>query len=311
MTKQTIWKRLLVSAALTGALFLVGCNLSFGPHVLHAKDDEELPILIGRVHISGSAEPGGVLTVDARELQGEGTVSLDWLRTSSEKTVVVDLGLTYRVESTDVDMEISVRASRAGYSGFIYSEPVVPIPSAITKAYTLGETGPGGGTIFYHDPSGFALANANSSTRITHYLEFAHDCFSDRFKNIQWQSNGYMDIKDTHLGSQENSVLKSIEGRRNTILILSILDDQAPAAYLAANYHWVAANGETFSDWFLPSILGLEHIHECEPLSDGVYWSSSQYDSQRAWTLYITGGKPYRVYRPKSEKHSILPVRAF
>jgi len=307
MTKKTIWKKLLVSAACAVVLLLAGCNLSFGV----GKDDEDLPALTGRVYINGDAKPGKELTVDTGELQGEGTVSLYWLRTSSEKTVEVGMGPTYIVKSTDVDMQISVRASRAGHSGFIYSEPKVPTPPAITKEYTEGDTGPGGGKIFYRDLEGFALTNANSSTRIAHYLEFAHDCFSDSFKNIQWQSNGYTDIKGTNRGSQENSVLKSIEGRRNTILILSILDDQAPAAYVAANYQGVADDGKIFSDWFLPSITGLEHIHKCQALDDGVYWSSSQYDLKNAWALEIKEGTPKRVDKPKSEQHSILPVRAF
>jgi len=307
MTKQTIWKRLLVSVGLAGALFLLGCNVSFGSHPLN--EDEDMPTLIGRVHINGIAEPGKVLTADARELQGEGTVKLEWLRTSIEKTVILWVGVEYTVVSGDVDTVIRVRASRTGYSGFIYSEASMPIPAATNREYNVGETGPAGGSIIYRDLSGFSLTIANAPIRPSHYLELSKDSFA----NMKWESTstGFTTISGTKQGTWENSVLKSAEGKRNTTFIRTILGKNSPAAHTAATYPGTGANGEIFSDWFLPSIIELQLIYEGNHLSDGVYWSSTQDDTDHAWALEIAGGISTRRSMLKSEANSVVPLRAF
>ena len=108
------------------------------------------------------------------------------------------------------------------------------------SSYNIGDTGPGGGKIFYYNTGGFRVyANADDRTgTICHYLEAAP---ANQGRNIMWISlgKGTTDVPGT---ATEIGM-----GRKNTDLILAA-EPAAPAALACRNY-----SGGGKNDWFLPS----------------------------------------------------------
>jgi len=181
--------------------------------------------------------------------------------------------------------------------------------------YELGDTGPGGGKIFYVSAEGFTMTDNNSTA---HYLEAAS---ADMATTLAWASSafippnyggtgGWADITDTatEIGT----------GRKNTALILTT-DTNAPTAKACNDY---SNGGKT--DWFLPSLAELYYLYEnrtsvgnLKMTEDSVnyihiYWSSSQDgdDSSAAWVQYFSDGRQGYSYG-KNDTYSVRAVRAF
>ena len=134
-----------------------------------------------------------------------------------------------------------------------------------------GQTGAGGGVIFYYSEDGFELVGYPGTY---HYLEAAPNDVGTR----QWQSSaGDIEGTGTAMGT----------GRRNTAIIHAH-DDTTLAASACAELN---TGGRT--DWFLPSRDELFELYkywdsDSRPIkfnlnSSGWYWSSSQVDINTAW----------------------------
>jgi uncharacterized repeat protein (TIGR02543 family) len=148
------------------------------------------------------------------------------------------------------------------------------------RPYELGETGPGGGKIFFRHETGFNHYTGTGYTSLLcHYLEAAP---ANMPSNLRWasSSNENKDIKDTQTAIGT--------GRKNTLLILAA-DAAAPAARACNGY---INNGK--NDWFLPSRDELNQLYTNKAfvsnLGTSFYWSSSQDDAYRAWNLNPQGG---------------------
>jgi hypothetical protein len=173
------------------------------------------------------------------------------------------------------------------------------------KVYAVGETGPGGGKVFYKDEAGFLNTYTNTICR---YLEAAPDDAGNgtRFAWAKYGTEAYDNVTGTsaYIGA----------GRMNTALILAT-DETAPAALACINYR---GGGKT--DWFLPSIDELEAI-----ISSGVvpnvdfdeqtekycYWSSTQNKTSddSAYYYHLKEGK-IRSNNKDFINHA-RPIRAF
>jgi len=170
--------------------------------------------------------------------------------------------------------------------------------------YKVGDTGPGGGIIFYVSKTGFTMTDNN---QLCHYLEAAP---SDQLTTLAWASTSYtttgIDGTEFEIGT----------GRKNTALILAT-DVNAPAAKACKDY-----TGGSKTDWFLPSKDELKLMYEnlaqkglggfkTDEGANGthVYWSSSQYNDIDAWPQSFSGGGQYDVY--KTDPYSVRAVRAF
>jgi uncharacterized protein YgiM (DUF1202 family) len=57
------------------------------------------------------------------------------------------------------------------YSGWVNSNFLSRTKEDALKKYNIGDTGPGGGIVFYHSPSGFNVIQADGSSKLCHYLE--------------------------------------------------------------------------------------------------------------------------------------------
>ncbi|MDR0584510.1 MAG: hypothetical protein LBG57_09210 [Treponema sp.] len=155
-----------------------------------------------------------------------------------------------------------------------------------STSYSVGDTGPGGGKIFYVSPAGF------TSNGVTcHYLEAT---VSD-LGPAEWGANG------TAIGT----------GYTNTQTIITALSSGTPesgrAAQLAAAY-----NGGGFTDWFLPSQDELQELYQSglTGLSPSI-WSSTE-DSVNQGRSCGDVGSGFSAWDDlKTTSLGFRPIRAF
>ena len=186
--------------------------------------------------------------------------------------------------------------SYSAYAGPVITPGTVIIPGdsscpkkPLTINYKVGDIGPGGGWIFFVDK--------DDQYPCLTYLEAAP---TDTGAVEVWCDKFNTSIPATG-GWAGNAVGK---GQANTTAMLGVCTSGAANAadlYLTA----------TKSDWFLPS-LGELMLMYTNLLQAGVggfatptYWSSSEYDSDIAWTQgFVNGNQDYNT------KDVALPVRA-
>jgi len=181
-------------------------------------------------------------------------------------------------------------ASNSANSGVV----TAVFPPAIT--YALGDTGPGGGKVFYYSAEGFTMKDNN---QVCHYLEAAPSDSGTR----QWASPTYESTSINGTASEMGT------GRKNTAIILAV-DVYAPAAQACKDY-----NGGGRADWFLPSFKELEQLYSNKSFVDnmgtGYYWSSWEYLLDSAWRLNFSDGTWNYSTAYKNTRNSVRAVRAF
>lgn len=165
-------------------------------------------------------------------------------------------------------------------------------PSTGAITYTVGDTGPGGGLIFF-----VGLKNEYPGFM---YLEAAP---SDIPGTFLWCSDSSHSI--SAVSGPEAWVVG--RGQVNTNTMLSACSSGAANAA-----HAYTNNGK--SDWFLPSRDELKlmytNIHSSSVFTSGDYWSSSQNDVNFAWVQhFVTDGNAWAT--DKSFARYVRPVRAF
>ena len=171
--------------------------------------------------------------------------------------------------------------------------------------YNLGDIGPGGGNIFYRTATGFTMTDDNTTA---HYLEAAP---ADIATGLEWASSAFL---PPDFGGTGNYVdITGTEtaigtGRKNTVLILAT-DANAPAAKACNDY---SNGGKT--DWFLPSKDELNQLYvnrtSVGSTKNDFYFSSSQYNSEYAWSLRFVSGNQSGFSKYGSNS-VVRAVRAF
>jgi len=150
-------------------------------------------------------------------------------------------------------------------------------------SYSIGDTGPGGGIIFYdkgNDSDGWRYLEA---APVNHATE------------VTWSSTNVDVTKAT--GTAIGT------GKANTAAIIAAhsSDTTSNNAAKAA----VAYTGGGKTDWFLPSKDELNEMHKAKThlgiSQQGYFWSSSQYSIDTAWiqTFGMGAADGYRVYSNK------------
>jgi hypothetical protein len=170
----------------------------------------------------------------------------------------------------------------------------------------VGDTGPGGGTIFYISPT--AINSASGISSGGRYLEVAP---------INW--SGLSVESTTAWAKAATSVTGTLSaigaGAENTRLINSALTTNSVAAKVAADLTF-----GTKSDWFLPSTLELKEMYDAlyapslaGNLSIRNYWSSTQDPTlnSRADTYWFGDGGLVSPTDKLGTAITLRPIRAY
>ena len=172
--------------------------------------------------------------------------------------------------------------------------------------YTVGQTGPGGGKIFYSNASGFTCGVTYSSTCT--YLEVALN-FNDR--RLNWSSPA---LQNTSTLNSTGTAIGT--GQRNTALVVAAGATDSTTSAIAFTDQYVAPNGT--SDWFLASkdeMIALSDASvakslgafELIPTSD--HWTSSQSSTNNmVWYVRSNTGHLQEYY--KNQNNLLVPIRA-
>ena len=166
--------------------------------------------------------------------------------------------------------------------------------SGATK-YEIGDTGPGGGKIFYYSEAGFTMTDNN---QLCHYLEAAPENMSDK---LPWNAQGT---------SAVNTGEAIGTGRKNTANSISISSHHR-AATACRDYR----GPNNLTDWFLPSKDELNELYKNRvsldvPDSLTRYWSSSGGIVTQAWSQSFLRGQGESSSQSTSFKNLQLLVRA-
>ena len=220
----------------------------------------------------------------------------------------------------------------------------------IIPSYNLGDTGPGGGLIYYADLSGFSCGTTYSSTGspaggLCHYLEVAPYGWNggdDPAKVWAVGGNQSLDISeitnDANSAIPYNNALGVGLGYKNSIAIVT-----QNGAYNASSNNYAAGaarayTGGSKSDWYLPTTAELNLLCQwdygvarsvttlCTPgggirnsatfgagsagISVAYYLSSSEQQWNFAWLQLLDAGRNQSVVG-KGSAMSVRPIRAF
>jgi len=203
------------------------------------------------------------------------------------------------VTSTEETYYIRVRpySSNSGAYQIGFNTSIVP-PGA---PYQIGDTGPGGGKIFYYSGTGFIMTDTNERC---YYLEVA-----PTYKSCAWTTASFASTRINNLGTTIGT------GRRNTALIIATNPGYIsfPAADFCKNY-----TGGDKTDWFLPSKDELNQLYVNRAavsfMGTVTYLSSSQFGDTSVWgqdfsaatEIYSQSG-----YGTLTPSYYVRPVRAF
>lgn len=187
------------------------------------------------------------------------------------------------------------------------STTTIPRTCAQGGVCAVGETGPGGGKVFYVASSLFSAPGTTCSAACR-YLEAAPDGWNGSVDPIRFWSEG---ISNWNTALATPTLFTIGSGLTNSLSIIAQgnSDPAVSAASLARSY---AGGGLT--DWYLPSHDELNEMYLAR-LSVGVfsandyYWSSTESPSNGAWSLRFQNFDLDSV--SKSADFGVRPVRAF
>jgi len=191
-------------------------------------------------------------------------------------------------------------------------------PCAEGGTCVVGDTGPGGGKVFYVAGSNFTSTGSDCNTACR-YLEVAPDAGEVA---RSWATDVNNNRATTVSGADATAIGS---GYQNSVDIQNRSGNVAASA--AAVYALGYTNNST-SDWHLPSKVELNELCKyartqstgntsvaCANsgslrtgFSSGAYWSSSEYSSTAAWAYHFVW---YEESADKSTSNRVRPVRAF
>jgi hypothetical protein len=203
---------------------------------------------------------------------------------------------------------------RTGAAPVVTSTSQVALTCATGGTCVVGDTGPGGGKVFYVATAAFECGPARAST--CKYLEAAPSGWntgSDPQRTWAKTSESVTAVNNP-TAPQTATAIAIGWGYRNTrAIILQGNTDTATSAAALADSYAVTVSGVLIDDWYLPSKDELNELYLVQTTVGGlaadVYWSSSEQGDSSAWYHGFNGGsqsdgsKFYTLY--------IRPVRAF
>ena len=220
--------------------------------------------------------------------------------------------------------------SAAGYATRTFTLTVT------AGVYTVGQTGPGGGKIFYVAATPFACGPTRAVTCT--YLEAAPSGWNTGIEPTRsWANSTNQGTLVGSSGSPETATATAIGwGYRNTraIILQGNTDTATSAAALADSYTATVTGGAVYDDWFLPSKDELNQMCKWQRglgwISDATvcgnsgginsgmgaagfqpdgYWSSTEVVNDFAVFQYFDAGN--QDVNQKSSSLYVRPIRAF
>jgi hypothetical protein len=220
--------------------------------------------------------------------------------------------------------------SAAGYATRTFTLTVT------AGVYTVGQTGPGGGKIFYVAATPFACGPTRAVTCT--YLEAAPSGWNTGIEPTRrWANSTNQSTLVGSSGSPETATATAIGwGYRNTraIILQGNTDTATSAAALADSYTATVTGGAVYDDWFLPSKDELNQMCKWQRglgwISDATvcgnsgeinsgmgaagfqpdgYWSSTEVVNDFAVFQYFDAGS--QDITQKSSSLYVRPIRAF
>ena len=171
-----------------------------------------------------------------------------------------------------------------------------------TGTCVVGNTGPGGGIVFYVN---------EAATTGARYMEAALSGWNTGADPaLEWGVNtGGVDCSTLNIAGAVGTAIGT--GRDNTNAITTACTAaQAPAAWAARNY---TGGGLATGSWFLPSQDELNQLYTQRAVvggfAAGIYWSSSQNGAPGAWAQFFDNG--LQRFVNKVGTLDVRPVRAF
>jgi hypothetical protein len=218
------------------------------------------------------------------------------------------VGTTYTISYTALDLPIaSATVTLTGTTC-----------DGSTFTCQVGDTGPGGGKIFYVAPTTFTQLGATGLMCQTacKYLEAAPSSwFEGGEPTRSWATNANNNRTTTvpAPGAQQTAIGTGYQNS-NAIVAQTGNVYATSAAVLARTYR-----GNGLTDWYLPSKDELEPLYVQRAIIGGIsdarnYWSSTESNSVRAWYLYTAYSNQESVSNTALKNDSTLyvrPIRAF
>ena len=194
----------------------------------------------------------------------------------------------------------------------------VTIESAVPSVtfYNLGDTGPGGGKIFYYSAAGFNCGPTLAAT--CNYLEAAPSLWNGGAGDpvAKW-ANNTSQVVGTYGGSTETATAIAIgSGYRNTLAIIRAGNSDIGVAAALADSHTVTVGGVTFTDWYLPSLNELIEMYGERSRIGGFatssefYWTSTEVVFDQARRVFFGNGS-WGTPAGKGASIYLRPIRAF
>jgi hypothetical protein len=192
--------------------------------------------------------------------------------------------------------------------------------ASFAPAYNLGQTGPGGGTVFYVDANGFTETGSPCGSSC-HYLEFAPNTWNGGSSDpsVLWSSDQSHVAMENDSQGQDGTFNQAFGmGFKNTQDMLTsnpltgYVADSSEAAYLVSRY---AGTDSSAGKWFLPSYMEARAMLQSSVANSGGFSPNgfgNCCDVGRYWTSWMIRIDANVGVRGKSE--TILqarPIRAF
>ena len=295
--------------------------------VTSGGDTKTVTFAVGnRAGILWDTATAGLIKLTVQETLTPGTY-YDTITVTDNFSQSTNLPITFTVSKADTitvtagaaTTQVYNKAQASSLPAFSITGLVASDTGTVTRKYTgvdwtktcaqgggceVGDTGPGGGTIFYISPT--AINSATGVSAGGKYLEVAP---------LNWSGLGVEST--TAWAKAQTSVTGTLSaigsGAENTRLINNALTTNSVAAKVAAD---LVLNGK--SDWFLPSTLEVKEIYDAlyfPALGGGFtarnYWTSTQGSNTAQADTYWFGNGGLVSPTDKLNSFTVRPIRAY
>jgi hypothetical protein len=274
--------------------------------------------------------------------------------TTSTDVIVADAASTFRLDIRATGITLTNNSSSSftvtfdtpvAASTSVFKLTIQSTTNSVRTTYTLGNTGPGGGKIFYYSEAGFNCGPAHSATGspsggLCNYLEVAPGTWSSATDPLREWSNASDYNYDIAGVTVQNSGFYTTAGvglgYKDSLAIVTNgrgIDSATAAAALAREYR-----GGSKSDWYLGSPAELNLLcqwargvasnvtTECigGTLNSAIYgadtagiradfyWASTQATPPSyAFTFHFNPSSTVTRSRLKNTDNYVRPIRAF